>query len=57
MNIPKALEMARCAEVNIDNLIKVNPFIANHPFTQMVRIQIHECIKHLEEDEPGFTSQ
>ena len=51
MDILRALEMARCAEVNLDNLTKVSHFIENHPYTVIIKIQLLECIKCLEEEE------
>lgn len=52
MDISTALEMARCAEINLENMVKIMPVLASHPLLPMVKMQIGECIKELEKEEP-----
>ena len=49
VDISKALEMARCAEINIENVEKMMPILKAHPLLPIVKLQIKEVIKNLEE--------
>lgn len=49
-NIETALEMARCAEINLQNLGKVTPGLQGLPFFQIVEAQIKDCIDALEKE-------
>lgn len=49
--IEEALEMARCAEINLDNLQGMVPLLAGHPFFKIVLMQVRTTIAHLEGDE------
>ena len=44
-----ALEAARNAGINLENMVKMMPALATHPLLPLVRAQIAECIKLLEE--------
>ena len=46
--IEQALEMARCAEFNMRNLIKLQPSIAMNPTFILVRAQLRIAIDLLE---------
>ncbi len=50
MDKEKALELARCAEINLKNLSKAAPFLDTHPMFKVVDMQIKECIKELEKE-------
>jgi len=53
--IETALKMARCAEINLENLGKRMPLVVLHHRTQaiykIVDAQIKDCIKALEDEE------
>jgi hypothetical protein len=51
MDIPKALEMAQCAEINVDNMAKMIPGVKEHPLYMLIKMQIYECIINLEDEE------
>lgn len=42
------LEMARCAEINLDNLFSTAPFLKSHPIGMLLKMQISECVAGLE---------
>lgn len=46
--ISEALEQARCAISNLDNLVTLVPILKDQPMVQVVRIQIEETIRILE---------
>jgi len=46
----EALELVRCAEVNIRNLVKLG---AGHPILELVAEQVNSAIAALEGEEPG----
>jgi len=48
MSLEQGLEMARCVEINIDNMVKMMPILAKHPLLEVVKVQIKDCIKELE---------
>ncbi len=48
MSIEKALEMARCTQINIDNMEKMMPALRAHPLLDIVKAQIKDCIVELE---------
>jgi len=48
MSLATATEMARCAKINIENMVKMMPILATHPLLPIVRIQIDECVEELE---------
>lgn len=43
----EALEQARCAYINLHNLVKMAPLIKGHPMVLLVRIQIRATIEAL----------
>jgi hypothetical protein len=47
-----ALEMARCAQVNFDNLVHQNPILKRHPYYLIARQQLDAAVAALE-DKPG----
>ena len=50
----EALEAARCARINLDNLAKTAPGIKDaNPFWKIVAMQIDSCIALLEEAADG----
>jgi len=51
MSIEQALEMARCAEVNLNNVVGLIPLAKVHPLFEVVKNQIKECIKELEKED------
>lgn len=51
MNIETALNLAECAKVNLENMVKMMPVLATHPLLPVVRLQIDEVIKALEDEE------
>jgi len=50
MSIEQALEKARCAEINLQNMVKLMPAMGSHPLLPMVEWQIKDCIEELERD-------
>lgn len=42
------LELLRCSQVNFDNLVTVNPAVANHPMYKIARMQLDEAVTALE---------
>lgn len=50
MNIDKALEMAECVKINLENMVKMMPALKMHPLLPLVQDQLAECIKLLDED-------
>ena len=50
MSIEKALEMARCVEINLKNMVRVMPFLEHHPILFLAKDQIKECVKELEKE-------
>ena len=49
----RALESARCAKVNFDNIVKLNPQLATHPYFRIAYHQLKEAIEHLGGEEAG----
>jgi hypothetical protein len=49
MSLAQGLELARCTEINIENLVKMMPVLSQHPLLPLVKHQIKECIRELEE--------
>jgi len=49
MDTIKALESARCAEVNIETVEKMMPVLKIHPHFQIAKAQIKDVIEELEE--------
>jgi hypothetical protein len=47
LNLPKALEMALCVEINLNNLIEQAPWLKNSPLFRVVTMQLKETIIHL----------
>ena len=45
-----ALEAARNAEINLNNMVKMMPVLSQHPLLPLVKEQIQTCIKELEEE-------
>lgn len=50
-DLEKALEMARCTQINLENMVQMMPVLAQHPLLPLVRMQIGETIDALEETE------
>jgi len=50
MNKEKALELARCTEINIQNMVNMMPTLKMHPLLDIVQMQIKACIEELEKD-------
>jgi len=53
MNTAKALESARCVEINIENMVKMMPLLKMHPqllqhLLPIVKAQIKDVIRELE---------
>ena len=48
-----ALELARCVEINIENMVTIMPVLKMHPLLSVVQLQIKECIAALEAAEHG----
>lgn len=46
--VDSALEIARCAEVNLNNLAHGNPAIQAHPFFNITKTQIQHVVARLE---------
>jgi len=51
MSKEKALELARCVEINIGNMIDMMPMLQTHPLLGIVKLQIKDCIEELEKEE------
>ena len=51
MSIKQALEMARCVEINIDNMVIMMPVLKMHPLLEFVKSQIKDCIVELEKED------
>jgi hypothetical protein len=47
----KALESARCAEINLQNMVKMMPALKQHPLLFLVEAQLKSCIEELEKEE------
>jgi hypothetical protein len=45
--LSSALEMAQCAEINLNNLADMIPGLRETPFFQIVALQLKETITHL----------
>lgn len=48
MKILEALEAARCAEINVDNVVRIIPALKNHPMVELVKMQIRQVISLLD---------
>jgi hypothetical protein len=46
--IEQAIEMARCADINMDNVEKWQPAVAGNPMFALVRAQLRAVIDLLE---------
>ena len=44
----ETLELLHCAQINFDNLIKMNPQVASHPMYIIARTQLDEAVRQLE---------
>ena len=53
MSLTQGLEMARCVEINIDNMVKIMPILKTYPLLEIIKYQIKDCIKELEEESDG----
>jgi hypothetical protein len=51
MSIEQALEMARCTEINIQNMVDMMPSLKLHPLLGIVQLQIKDCIELLEKEQ------
>jgi hypothetical protein len=51
MSKTSALELAECAKINLQNMVKMMPVLRQHPLLPMVEAQLQECIDELEKDE------
>lgn len=45
IEVEKALEMAQCAQINIDNLKKM--VVGENPFLNIIKMQVDEVVKLL----------
>lgn len=52
LKIKEGLEMARCAQANLENAYAMNPHLRSHPMMQVVDIQIRQTIEALEDNPP-----
>lgn len=52
MDVPQAIEMARCAQINLENMVQVMPVLARHPLLPIVRMQIADVVKALDAEPP-----
>lgn len=43
----EALESARCAYVNLNNMVKMMPAMLRHPLLAVVKLQLREAIEKL----------
>ncbi len=50
MDTDKALELARCAQINLENLTKQAPVLSGHPMLLIAKTQLEQCIAALEEE-------
>lgn len=44
------LEIAKNSKINLENVIKLNPVLENHPIFVIAMDQLNEVIKRLEEN-------
>ncbi len=51
MSKTSALELAECAKINLQNMVKMMPVLRQHPLLPMVESQLQGCIDELEKDE------
>ena len=49
-NEMEALEMAQCAQINLDNLARMVPGVSTHPFFQLVKEQVAEVVRILDSE-------
>jgi len=50
MDTDKALEMAQCAKINMENAYRICPSLRQNHMLVLVEVQIDECIKALGEE-------
>lgn len=48
MTIEKALELAQCAQINLNNMVTMMPALRAHPLLPIVEEQLKECVDELE---------
>ncbi len=48
--VSRALEAARCAQINFDNLVAFNRHLDIHPMYVIARTQLDDAVKLLEGD-------
>ncbi len=48
-HLNQALESARCCQVNLNNIEQLIPILATHPYMLIVKMQLGEVIKELEQ--------
>jgi len=46
--IIEAVEILRCAEINFNNLVKMNPALAHHPFYKIAMEQLKAGIEKID---------
>ncbi len=51
MEKTSALELAECAKINLQNMVKMMPVLKAHPLLPLVEEQIQRCIDELEKEE------
>ena len=51
MDKERVLELARCVEINIGNMVDMMPILQTHPLLGIVKLQIKGCIEELEKEE------
>lgn len=45
--VARGLEMVRCAEINLENMVAMMPALAGHPLLPVVRQQLADAIEAL----------
>jgi hypothetical protein len=54
LDTEQALESARCAYINLNNMVKLMPALRSHPLLPMVKMQLGDAIKAL--GDTGFVA-
>lgn len=52
--IAEIIEQIRCSQINFDNLVEMNPVIANHPMYKIARMQLDYALKIAEGNEDNY---
>lgn len=51
VDIEQALESARCAYSNLNNMVRMMPMLRSHPLLPMVKMQLADAINRLGDTE------